>query len=226
MIPQLPTDNLYKFLALAGLFLFCFCFWVPNYIDYTLAPEYIKAKNELCEFIADFEELLNTHARDNGVTAVSVRLGFDPETPMGGIIKPGEVYRFDCPPEAYRDAINRWDDLLVSYVRSGELRATQSGAADGPKASKKKATETQASIITSEVFAMARAARVKLRQHSVTMESLWQLSRKADTYHKLSGYGLYVGAGVGVLGFILWYIFVQRHQDRLLRLQVKKEIVG
>ena len=148
----------------------------------------------------------------------------------------------DMPQDTYREYIKSFDKFLVPYVRRGEklavkpednsTRADQQSAKvvirvrkNGDK-SDNKGTGIETSVVSPKVPTMAIAARGKLRQHSLTMENLWQLSDKAATYQKLSRYGLFGGTGIGLLGFILWYIYVQRHQDKLIRLQVRKETSG
>jgi hypothetical protein len=64
--------------------------------------------------------------------------------------------------------------------------------------------------------------RTKLRQHSLTVDNLWRQADKTTEHRFLASCGFYIGMACSAIGFIFWVFRVQKRQDILEDLQIKK----
>jgi hypothetical protein len=74
--PSIPTDNLYKFLAISGLVICISSYWFPRQLDDTITPKIIQARAEL-------EDLAERLAEQAGIPQAVARFGlikFDAST--------------------------------------------------------------------------------------------------------------------------------------------------
>jgi hypothetical protein len=98
--------------------------------------------------------------------------------------------------ETYRDVLHWWDTMLG---------------------------EPSVPVQDDHLNEQKKHLRTQLREHSSTVEALW---RRYDSESPLRNYasaGSYGGIVISIVGFLLWYILAQRHQEKLVRLQVEKE---
>jgi hypothetical protein len=278
MLPKLPTDNLYKFLAIGGMALFCFCLWLPMQLQDEISPEMARTKNEICEITSGTEKLLGRDKQSMGI-----------EGPFR--ITPGCYLNLTTDENqftSYREFLDELDGVLSVNCNPDAVREKlRTRATDAKKngesfriESEKHKRETeklknQAQILrienethkdektsrsideieekangsdfssrwdieianeyfeeskrfngTSEVKSqvdIAQNLRIKLHQHIITLENLWRLSQKEKYLGRLSRIGTFCGAIMAVVGFVLWWSLVQRHLDKLTKLQAEKE---
>ena len=59
-IPNLPTDNLYKFIALSGLSIFLFSFFIPLYLNYSINQQIAEVLSDLHVVESKMDRLENT----------------------------------------------------------------------------------------------------------------------------------------------------------------------
>ena len=70
---------------------------------------------------------------------------------------------------------------------------------------------------------LAKSLRPKLRKYAIDARILWQLSDDNKFEDRLLFRGMVVALSICALGFVLWYLIVQRRLDKLLKLQVADE---
>lgn len=228
MQPAIPTDNLYKFLALTGIAVLGFCFVVPNQMEDTMRPERMRLAQQLDKMADAFETLGWTDEviiRDKQGNIV--HMNFEPikgdmdvatsdekgRKAYLELLQKMKVYVSELakvPGAADRDIILKKDDFktYIKYVRGFDDKAYAEWAKVVAM------TEIQQHV-------MPRAERAKqlkamVREHTHDIHTIWYLAGKARTYAWLSLVGMPVGFLFAVTGFLLWYRRVQRHQDKLL----------
>jgi hypothetical protein len=211
MIPQLPTDNLYKFLALAGLLCCGFSIWAGERLNNSIANDEAIAKKQYIAFMGEMEAMVNEMAASvKSKEPLDVSLEMPHEGKLFPI-RPGTTYpmlRRGEDRNDYREVLAFWDKWLLSALphNRGERNAENGGWEADPT--------------------RIRALRNDLREHGFTVENLWKRWDDEMLFRDLATIGPYVGAGASILGFILWYLFVQRYQDALIRLQLDREQRG
>ncbi|HEY4759483.1 MAG TPA: hypothetical protein VIH42_02770 [Thermoguttaceae bacterium] len=276
MLPPLPTDNLYKFMALSGLALFCFGIWLPIQMQDTVTPELTKAKIEMCVIQADTEKLIGRDKQNSGLEGPfditpdhylnlttdekqfkSYREFYDkldeilstncqPNTvfeklsqrakkaksdaegyriPAERDIKEAEKYKSELQllKKEYekqtnkdiklRDEIDELETKIYNHEFSAQLYMKQCEECLFDAERFKSANEIKSQID------IAQGIRIKLRQHLITLENLWRLSRKEKIYFWGSIIGSVFGLLLGIGGFYLWHKRVQIYQDKMIFLQ-------
>jgi hypothetical protein len=70
--------------------------------------------------------------------------------------------------------------------------------------------------------ALAKSLRHDLFKYVGLLEATWELTERVEQYVKWARRGTWCGLVVALLGFAGWYCKLQRHQDALLRKQLKE----
>lgn len=153
ILPTIPTDNLYKFMALSGLTLL---------ILSVAAPEFLKYKLRVDEYHASTDrKILDIDIENNYERIEKIKVKMDiVQQKQSGIASPEEV-----------------EDLLNKAFKAN--------------------TEN-------------RKLEVKYEEYSRLIEYKKGIYEMLKTYQYV---GAFFGVALGFLGFIFWYLRVQRKSD-------------
>lgn len=217
--PPIPTDNLYKFVAISGLVICISSYWFPRQLDDSITPKIIQARAEL----EDLTERLSEQA------------GIHPTVARFGLI------RFDV--STLREDRDLFDamlhviDILLELPANGVSKEKMRQILQNRKTIRDYAKEPlvinkskdEKIIINNEEefvnFMMDmqkevgkdyKESRRRLHAAKRTVDLLWFLLERKQEYLLLSKVGIPLGLIMSVAGFGLWYWRVQRHQDRAL----------
>ncbi|TWT95759.1 hypothetical protein [Neorhodopirellula pilleata] len=219
MFPKIPTDNLYKFVAISGIVIAISSAILYYSAAYELLNRAAVAKGQLVAFTDGFSLGLNRLAKY--VNEQKANLGEEGELAkmyitfpdMEGtleIARPGA--KLDClwlPSyrESYRKGLTQFDEFLRNTER------------DFFVSSLTQESEQPEFFSPEEV----RSLRSQLRSHHITVEQLWVFQDKTDHIYRLTNFAMFMGCCMTLVGFWLWYVRVQRHLDRILEESVGKE---
>jgi hypothetical protein len=217
--PPIPTDNLYKFVAISGLVICISSYWFPRQLDDSITPRIIQAKAEL----EDLTDRLREQA------------AIPPDVARFGLI------RFDASTleedRGLFDAMIDVIDVLLELPANGVSKEKMREILQGRKAIRDYAKEplvvqkssNEKIIIHNEnellEFMMDvqkefgkdyKESRRRLHAAKRTVDLLWFLLERKREYNFLSKAGVPLGLIMSVAGFGLWYRRVQRYQDRAL----------
>jgi len=198
-VPSFPTDNLYKFVALAGL---AGCFVLPNYYLSTVSDlerQMVEASVEMRVLLEEFSDLKKEQRR-LGVAIKDVRRR---QRPIHGRLK-----------ELAREA------TLANVRRArNELEAMLAEIKDQVEAAGKANSETVATLERlNEKRLELMKARYRLEgQHALTGLLVDRLHSFRQTFIGLLTFSIVLA----IMGFWFWYSRVQVYQDRIARQQAE-----
>jgi len=184
-VPLPPTDNLYKFQAIAGLIVTLLSFTIPQILIFELDTQILKLNSEIVVLEED-------------------RLAFM-ESDMKTIMGIGEEI-----------------ELLQHEV--GVAEAKGKGAAI-----KGLVKQSEKLRIASEADLLRHRVDVKLFRHRIAEAKgkLAGIQGLAEQKEKLRWFFI-IGSGIGAFlmftGFQLWYVKVQKYQDRILKNDAAKHL--
>jgi hypothetical protein len=223
MLPKPPTDNLYKFVAIAGLAVSAFCFVFPNQQAESLASKIDAHATELLEF----ESKLN----DLEVSGIQIRT--DEHASPYRAIAANKQEQAD-----YHRAIDKLGSgLLEAETLSGKWAKNAYFANAAVREFLKKTKgftdsqyDTWVNGMTVDEYqklmepyrTLAKTLRHDLFKYIGLLEATWELTERVEQYAKWAQWGTWFGLGIALLGFACWYFLLQRHQDALLRKQLKE----
>lgn len=227
MLPNLPTDNLYKLLALSGVALVLFGVWFER----SLSDELYKDDEACIRCGAEIQDELEQGVLDVVMSDIehfkSVHnelMEMPPEERakrIGVAITDEELKSItrdflEMRPFSYRPVASF--SALKHYNYRDEFRNDLAFSDDSMLAlsatiadKDNKATQWDAERI--------RKVREKIRECEVTAERIWA---KKDQMAYRGTYLFFAGFAIASFGFWLWYHKLQRHQDRLINLQLSK----
>jgi hypothetical protein len=224
-----PTDNLYKFIAIAGLVLSLGCVWQMN-----------KLHSYAYETMERYDSVRNSQMRRRAGDKLSVY--------------PSLIVKDKWPKHPSFDEVEARDDARRTYMEYadslGELLYEESATPTEKSKSEyfsredvksffkiEKGIEREkydsfVSQMTVSEFAelvrpeieSARQERADLVQELDLLRDTW---RAIDWFYlafRWAGLLAWVGGGVSVIGFIAWYVQVQRWEDQLLKARAKVEL--
>src|SRR5262245_48487299 len=120
MIPSLPTDTLFKFLAVGGLFLAGFSYWFSHYRAEQLRLAEAIARHQYIEFMDEVEAGVNAMAAKlKTKQKLTVGLAMPMQDGRLEAIKPGTQYpmlRDGEDRDDYRKVLLFWDNWLASAL--------------------------------------------------------------------------------------------------------------
>ncbi|MCE9566397.1 MAG: hypothetical protein K8U57_30605 [Planctomycetes bacterium] len=206
MLPAIPTDNLFKFLAIGGIILAGASVWVIQDQEDRLRTSEIAAREQYIEFVTEMETRMNILASQvKTKEPLTVKLAI-PDTDGKLVqIRPGTKFPLlgDAKwRDQYREVLTFWDNWLASSSTGASKASPEVGTAFPPDAVKE--------------------LRTKLRQHSTTVENLWRQAATTKGNCNFAFMGILLGVVGSVFGFIFWRI-AQRRLDTLEKLKLQKE---
>jgi hypothetical protein len=206
MLPTIPTDNLFKFLAISGLIMAGFCVWMSNDLENRLRTNEVIARDQYIEFMGEMEAKMNAMvAKIEMKETLQLTLAV-PDTNGNLVqIRPGTRYPLAIE-EKYRDGYRRiitfWDDWLASCLPYGG-RVPNVGD----------------TVFTTDAV---KDLRGKLRLHAMAIENLWRQMDNTITYRTWALWGTILGLLASSAGFVFW-VFDQKRQDRFEGLRIEKD---
>lgn len=178
--PTVPTDSLYKLMAVGGLLLAVACFSAPRFFYYRVNSEAAMLRNEWSEFNVAYQEL-------NKVADRPLMFGFDEKRDY--IIAKLDMQN---PNSADRRKWFETADEIDVWLAEGRV--------------------TQPSPIP-EKAAKAQQLLWKARLRASRIMDLVDQRRDAEAART---YGTFPAIVMSVVGFILWFVRIQRHEDAAL----------
>ena len=153
MIPKLPTDNLYKFLAIGGIILWVFIGWVDIQQRIDMQKTLFEARYEANDFIARYNNFLDSLGLKTGVACTTL-----PDFARKILTNKNEYNSFlGDDRDLFLKSFDIFDDLLISIMK-GETKSTE--------VESERRSET------------AKDLRIKLRHYASTVENFWYLVDK------------------------------------------------
>jgi len=218
---KLPTDNLYKFLALSGMALAIYC-------SYTSIQLFNQRESRVFEFNVKEDD------RTQKMVAADV-----PWTPPVWMTEPPEmpIARYDTDDSKERERWIDGVDTLIGYytlnrelptkeIMDAYLAEPKTKAAVGRHEGLSSGSERDAYVkgMTFEKFiALTEPNRVHatlhqglLLQHKKELQQLWDYIDSNRFQTNLYGGGIGWGALLAVVGFVLWYWKAQRFEDAII----------
>lgn len=205
-MPSLPTDSLYKFLALSGLFLIVFCVWARHSLHEELMEDEATVEVMQLAFRAEVEEaFVRGLAKDKA------------EFPLTKLYeKGGKLEGFDNSRvgERYEIASATFEEKMIFRANTNNLDKefiVQSQPVPGEPKPEIRWTEKE-----------ALSLRNKLREEWAATERLWRKAESHKGKMAAAGWGIAVGILLCLVGVPAWYLLVQRHQDQQIIYQAMK----
>lgn len=225
MLPNLPTDNLYKFLALSGIALLIFGVWVYWTNSQDLMRDDETARRQSLAIFGDgeqaFLQLLNSHSDFFEELLVHLKeLSEEERVAEGMPINDEDLKKFEL-------ALKR---TIVSDVRPGASRSLTSAEFDRDAYRKELAEQdlllNRLSLMTAKAnrWSPQELQQVKalLREHDALVERLWFKVDQLRLVQGATGSMVLFGVVLSIFGFVGWYYRVQIHQDAIAKLQHEK----
>ncbi len=199
-MPSFPTDSLYKFLALSGLFLVSFCGWSRWHLNENIAKIVHELKQEEIELFSDdeYEDAKALHENQPDVPLVDFWKEKDGPLYLYELIRPGTLVS---------------DYETYSQKRRGEMRQ---------KWGQHDINMVILAVVRPEQAKMALESRLKRRKHVASIENLW--FRVDQQSFPLWGtfWGMLIGLFALIFGFVAWYFLHQCYMDEKAELEVEK----
>lgn len=227
--PTIPTDNLYKFVALSGVVLVLAGLWLPQQFADELAPYVAKAGESWAKSAAQLGRL---------EWSADVALPAD----MAGFFHPNkQTLPTSLAEGADRARVTQFVDALESmamlttdlttledrkrilgYQNFKEWMKTENGWSDEQYAAWAEAvTFRELRELTRETREAANEARTTLAILDQDLGTTWYMrdrQRRFVEYARLCFWG---GLVLMFGGFVAWYQMTQRHQDSILAIQAR-----
>jgi hypothetical protein len=230
MLPQLPTDNLYKFMTIGGLALI-----VTSVIalklefDATdslteLAIETSAIQSEIDTFLSqqkDFEQL-SDFVRSDRNTGDQKKPTDERTRPLSERIESLKIH-IDEARQRHRETAHQTDSILLLYsvfpsledakAKAIWLRMTKMTDSELNDAITNSSKDTR----LSQMIQQARDLRVKLaRLEYLNIEINYRIERALSIYN-LSKIGVWVGSGLFAFSIVTWYRNVQKYLDLAIK---------
>jgi hypothetical protein len=220
-----PTDNLYKFAAITGLLVAAASYYLPSSYEYEFRLAERDGMKEAAAAVCEYE------------TLVMLAGGFEAfkrAQDAKGDNRPPYMITDDKGVRAqWRSIFKTETETLLQisvFPKAGsetdrEFWMEQIGIS---KDAYDKVLEQQASgeanTELDHIVMGAAALRPKLLRAQIEVHKLWDMMDSMNKRWSMGRWGMGLGLVVGACGFIAWYRRVQRHQDTLLREEVKKSL--
>lgn len=199
-LPSLvPTDNLYKFLSIAGLAIFSFCFFYPDYRSYQISEKKINYKSEENILKYNFDVTMKKY-KEYIDEMKSIREGDEKYFKSIDILSEVNIKKLNLDQlKKYRDKLNNSGKKLEKSHKKIEYIYNLSKKYDP--------------IIDS-------LSIIEIKLDSVR-ELINNDINRINKLNNVSLFGQIIGAIMSITGFICWFLFIQRPQDIAVEKQVK-----
>lgn len=239
-IPNLPTDNLYKFLAIGGLFACVAMYWITNNAIFEAKKESILLnatyESKKSSYLNAYEAyMLDTLDLVDAFYA-SQYIEKDKRNEFMELSVKDMTKRSE---KGYESIENRFveqfedlrlyqayslKDVFESTLRMKEyLKEREEGSKtvelDKSNARAELIRATDALHDSERVFRIAQDEYIAAKSNIKASSKGWELAEDLRLYSNVI---IPVSFILGVIGFILWWFRFQRYQDRLSALQAKK----
>lgn len=206
MFPPLPTDNLYKFIALSGLVVALYCGWMYWSAVKTIVQEEPRVRHQYIAIVGDLSSEFGAYtSKKEDQIRYHLFLGKGGEGDDTELIideiKPGlslPYFHDDEMRQQHRERIAKIDFFLASALA---FRGNHEIVSDTGK------------LI---------AYRERLREHSESVEQFWHFLNQTYMTMAFEAAVFPVSILVMVYGFASWYYKYQRHQNEIIKLQLEK----
>jgi hypothetical protein len=200
-IPNLPTDNLYKFIALSGVFIYTSCLLIPIFGFDKLDSEILKTKIDLVVLKTD-EIFLSKQYEEL-------------ENDQNDIIKQLDKYRF----QEKNDSIIDFEQLQKQF-RKDEYREYYEFIFNYydkifPSAKLIQEWKSKRDELNKLNLELNKKSAIIVEQTKFLHDSLDTLKK----YKWIWFIGTFVGSFMCVIGFKLWYCRVQKFIDIKIKLE-------
>jgi hypothetical protein len=223
-----PTDNLYKFLAIGGLVVIGFSLYTKH-----------GARNDLIKVIDSFQKEQHGFAEQLLVPQITeslrppLRKWEPPDPPQGNYLTGDRADRdawkvvFDNILEISRkNAAPPTPTEMGEYFRRPEVLGyymLYEGRPEGDfiKQGKTKSYPDFVDLIKDE-RQMWQSKFREILQFTHALDSTWAVIDEYNAIDAHSKVGFWVGVGMTVFGFGLWWGVLQRHQDKIVKREAKE----
>ncbi|HFG2121887.1 TPA: hypothetical protein ACGF9M_003801 [Vibrio cholerae] len=197
-MPNLPTDNLYKFIALSGVFLFGFALYFI-----TVKSEQISTKI----YITDAEDTVQLNVKNKILNREVSELSLKVEEYK----KSSDMYSEKINEFIGKDIVNfKKEDVDKMKKLMSEFKEHQSGGEEIENIIQ----ELKAKIDESEYI----KAKVKLANEHTSKKI-----KELDEYRKYAMFLLFFSSLMAYGGFQAWYLKLQRYQDQIVKNQATQQ---
>lgn len=241
-LPSLPTDNLYKFMAISGLVMALASFFGPlrqtdrledmlnehlrevSVLSYELGSYTSRSEELSRELETNWKDIERaqvatsqlgelTSALEGELNAASTRLRAKAEN----VVEQRQAHGA-CAPETvtavreYSMEILRFTEIKDRYIPQGDKLLDESTGALSAASAKIDAVIAKGKELDQVYYQLGRK-QVEIQSRSDAIDDLF---RRSDRYLWISVAGLVVGSLLMILGFQWWYLRVQKHLDMAL----------
>jgi len=212
--PEIPTDNLYKFMALSGVAILVFSL-IPFYHAYRLKLESLRLRGDVrilgiqieWESINRDELLQQTSTLKKQVDELRETMpsetaaDLDTKGPLG---------------EVRKETANKAEDIAkqLERVREGQVQLEKA-----PRRLEEALPKLEEGLRKLEEA--LRKLEVTSIQHETKNEEHRYLARLIGVELLLGGLGFLSGVVLATKGFRLWHLKLQVHQDRIIQMKAK-----
>jgi chromosome segregation ATPase len=223
-LPSIPTDSLYKFIALFGLVLFGFGVWYPEKMFRAADADMREALK-----VQDLDRIKVERKKAEVDRIMEQLKAKSAELAAQRKLLDAAKEQLDSKGRALSEEAARM--LETNAARKGEVssikRRSESFVADAKVEAEKvrahtdrlnKLTEEYDALLPrqNEVVDALASANVIAKASSQALESL---TAQARSWFYMQNGSVIVGCVLIILGFVTWYFRVQRYQDAILRKQ-------
>jgi hypothetical protein len=194
----IPTDNLYRFLSIAGILIFSFCFFYPDYRIYQISQKIINA---------EFEDKILDVKRDRYK---------EKSTEYTAEIK--EIQKANSEDFKFIDRVSK----LSSRELSSKQRQKYAYLLANSKKNLSKnflQLDRIVELLDSQAITADSLIINGLRQRMILRFLKSDLER-LGTLNLIAAVGQVIGLLMTIVGFCCWFYFIQRPQDILLSYQI------
>lgn len=224
MFPNLPTDNLYKFLALGGVVMFGLGVWLLWSCSTELRKDEEVARRRMESILTSYEQLFQQVTKGKDLEQIKSLMLATPDedriTAEGEVVSDKALLRVLEALKKKRlaeELANDSNELSILNPKGGRtsyrsflreiskgLMVLSLGDTDGK---------------LKDDFKLAKN---DLLQHELFVAEVW-IKQDNARYVNIAGYSFILAGGIlSIVGFVVWLLRVQLHQDKLTGLQLEK----
>lgn len=219
MIPTtLPTDNLYKFMAIAGLVLFGVSIIFPVQQELVISSEIHRQTLEWYDLFSAMSEVDDEYPNwtmrdaDSGNPAKAIERTQRDEI-ISGLCEEEKHLKRVASMAPDEDDKQYWFSL--DFIKKTSKRKQRLDDAQYDRWVKSLSLADFSAMMKPK-SELARKSLPKLFQLKVTLERLWELKKFLAQVLACCVAGIAIGLSLVLSGFYLWYVRCQRYQDSAL----------
>ncbi|HVU88061.1 MAG TPA: hypothetical protein VHD36_12145 [Pirellulales bacterium] len=217
---KLPTDNLYKVLAIGGLALTVTAFFWPFQIGYQIQDEIAPILRQQASRVVTVEVLIADGRVKAGDKSQWRALPTSSFNTSDGSIRDDIRKSLSTNYQTFTAAILDSTDSKNSEAVKKKLREKGVDLSTVPE----KTIRESVDEVLPEDIAKMRQARDDMFQILNDLEIVWRKMDYAATCQRYGRVGIVVGAILTVVGFALWYFKLQRYHDAAAKREAAKAI--